>query len=244
MNAENTNDLMGPGISLVDDVPNKTEANIQIVINSRVLDTLRRYDLNVNQLFVLLAMYEDAIGLLDMYDEDLTKRKVLIEDYQHLHIHGFVSIPTIGTGPVYSLDEKGKTFVEQIRVLFEIPDEEKQTEAEIKKLSAEYLELWPRMKLPSGVYARVSIVEIEKKMKAFFKTYKGPFKKEYGIKLTTGDVILATKSYIVRYTKQNYNYMVNSSYFIQKKEKSSLADEILAMKQGTIKPETKWEKQV
>ena len=244
MNANNTDVIIPVGVSLTDDAPNKTEANLVLVINHRVLSLLKRYDLDINQAFILLALYDEAIGLLDVFDEDLGNQKVLISDYQHLHIHGFITIPAEGAGPLYQLDEKGKVFVEQVRVLFDVPDEEKQTDAEIKKLAGDYLELWPKMKLPSGVYARVSIVEIEKKMKAFFRVYKGPLKKEYDIKLTTEDVLAATKGYIARYAKANYNYMINSSYFIQKKEKSSLADEIIAAKQGTIKQGDKWTKQV
>ena len=244
MNAENTDEAMPVGVSIGNDEPIKTEANIHLVINHRVLDVLKRYDLNINQLFILLAMYDDAIGLLDVYDDNFGSRKILVEDYQHLHIHGFLKIPSAGAGPVYQLDEQGKTFVEQIRVLFEIPEEERQVEANLKKLATDYLELWPRIKFPSGVYARVSSVEIEKKLKAFLRVYTAPFKRDYQIKLTPELILEATKSYVTRFAKKNYEYAVNSSYFIQKKEKSTLADEILAIKQGTVKNEDKWTKQL
>lgn len=219
------------------------QVNIPIVLNKTILGLLRKYDVNINQLFVLIALYEDAYKLLDEYDQDFTNTKVLVEDYQYLQMHGFIKQASEGD-TVYTLDEKGKSFVENIRVLFEIPDEEKQVEASMKKLCQDYLELWPKIKLPSGVYARVSSVEIEKKMRSFFKTYRLPFKKDYDIKLTPEDVLAATKAYIARYAGKKWMYMVNSSYFIQKKEKSALADEILAIKQGTSKTEVTWTKQV
>lgn len=223
----------------------KPEMYVSMTLNKQVIDVLKKYGVSIDQLFILLAMYDEAIPLLDAYDGDNTSTKILIEQYQPLHIHGFLKYTNSESSRVYELDETGRNLVESIRILFEEPDGEKQVNAIVKDLSSKYLALWPSMRLPSGVASRVSIVEIEKKLKSFINTYRAPLKREYGIKLTADLILQATKSYVERYAAQKYMYMVNSSYFIQKKEKSNLADEIIAIHQGvTTKPETKWEIQV
>lgn len=222
-----------------------SEMTISLILNKQVIDVLRKYSVSIDQLFILLALYDEAIPLLDAYDGDNTSIKVLIEEYQPLHIHGFIRYTGPESSRVYELDDAGKNLVESVRILFEEPDGEKQTNALVKNLSSQYLSLWPSMRLPSGVASRVSIVEIEKKLKSFINTYRTPLKKEYGIRLTGDLILIATKNYIDRFVPAKYMYMVNSSYFIQKKEKSALADEIIAIHQGiTAKPETKWEKQL
>lgn len=223
----------------------KPEACISLVLNKQVLEVLKKYSVSIDQLFILLALYDEAIPLLDCYDGDNTNTRVLIEEYQPLHIHGFIKYSDSASLQVYEIDGNGKQLVESIRILFEEPDGEKQVNTIVKELSSKYLELWPKMRLPSGVASRVSIVEIEKKLRSFINTYRLPLKKEYGIKLTAELILEATKAYVERFAAQKYMYMVNSSYFIQKREKSALADEIISLQQGTtVKPPTKWETQI
>jgi hypothetical protein len=69
-------------------------------------------------------------------------------------------------------------------------------------------------------------------MKVWLKINKPMFKKEYEIKITDQDILDVTKAYIDRYAKNGYKFMVTSSYFIQKNEKSVLSDELIATKQG------------
>lgn len=223
----------------------KPEIYISLTLNKQVLEVLKRYSISIDQLFILLALYDEAIPLLDCYDGENMSTRVLVEEYQPLHIHGFIKYAETSSSQIYTLDDAGKTFVESIRVLFEEPDGEKQVNAMVKDLSSKYLALWPSMRLPSGVASRVSIVEIEKKLRSFINTYRAPLKKEYGIKLTAELILQATKNYIDRFVPVKYMYMVNSSYFIQKREKSALADEIISLQQGTTaKPDTTWEKQI
>jgi len=87
----------------------------------------------------------------------------------------------------------------------------------------EYIEMFPKKRLPSGLYARQSIKELKDKFIWFFKTYP-----EYDWKT----VLDATDYYI--YLKQNqdvpYKFMMTSSYFIKKSDsfskeiRSTLAD--------------------
>ncbi len=86
---------------------------------------------------------------------------------------------------------------------------------------AYYRELFPPRSLPSGSMARQSVEELKKKFIVFFKTYP-----EYNWTL----VHLATDYYIFEKEKKGYQFMMNSSYFIQKTDsiskttKSELAD--------------------
>lgn len=206
---------------------------IQLILNKEVLKELKKEKLNVNHLFVLFSAYHEAIDLLDLYDDNTRNQQVMVHDYEALIIHGFLKDTTKNI--LFEISDKGKEFVERIHSLMGDTTPESSQEQSIKQLCQTYLELWPKIKLPSQKYARVSILEIEKKMKAWLKAYKPLLKKEYGIKLTDEDILQATKSYIDRYARNGYKFMVTSSYFIQKNEKSALADEILAQKQGLEK---------
>jgi hypothetical protein len=208
--------------------------HVNLFIDSKVLKILREERMDINQLFIMIAAYSGHIGLLDYYDQDSQSKKVIIMEYQDLHIHGFLEE---GKETLYQISAKGKEFVEKIKPLLDQAEDAKLDEAALIKLCQDYLELFPKIKLPSQKYARVSIVEIEKKFRAWMKAYKPMFKKE-GIKLTNELILKATKQYVTRYSKDNYRFMVTSSYFIQKNEKSALADEILAIGQGLDKEKT------
>lgn len=208
---------------------------ISLSIDKTVLRVLREERMDINQLFIMLGMYNEYIGLLDYYDNDSQNKRILVLDYQDLQIHGYLEE---GENTLFRITEKGKAFVEKIKPLLEQEETEKENTEAFKKLCQDYLLLFPKIKLPSGKYARVSVVEIEKKLRTFVKTYKPSFKKE-GIILTDELILKATTAYVTRYVKDGYRFMVTSSYFIQKNEKSALADEILAMGQGLdAKPKT------
>lgn len=202
---------------------------VNISIDVEVMKILKAERMDINQLFVLLAMYNEHLGLLDIYDSNSTSFKVMLVDYQTLQFHGFIM--DSDSTKLYELTPKGKEFVEKIKPLMDLEEDEKMNEAVLKQLCSDYLLLFPKIKLPSGKYARTNVVEIEKKMRNWIKTYKPVFKKD-GIKLTNDIILEATKNYVTRYTKDNYRFMVTSSYFIQKNEKSALADEIQAVKDG------------
>jgi hypothetical protein len=219
----------------------REESRVMMVIDHQILDILHAERLFIDQLFVLLAVYEDKFPLLDTFDIDNTMKTSLL-CYADLQAHGFLEFAE--GKMMYKISDKGKALVEKIKPLFEGEEQEKDDEEAFRTFCKEYLEIFPKMRLPSNKYARVSIVEIEKKMRGFLKVYRQSFKKDYGFKLTYTDILDATKSYVSRYAKMGYQFMVTSSYFIQKNEKSALADEIIAMKQGTSKVVNKFEKQI
>ena len=180
-------------------------------------------------------MYDDEVSLLDIYDNDNSDKEVLIMQYQPLYIHGFIEDSE--GAQLFQLSNKGKEFVETVRPLMEF-EEAKDDNKNFKKLCKDYLEIFPKIKLPSGKYARTNIVEIEKKLKNFLKVHKTRFKREYGIDLSDEIILKATKLYVERFAKDNYKFMVTSSYFIQKNEESRLADEIAALMDGLNKVKT------
>ena len=214
---------------------NAPTPKINLTINSEVLYRIKREKVNINQLFVLFACYQEALNLLDMYDDSTTNMEVLVFDYQDLMIHGFLADASTEQGiSLYKLTEAGKELVEELIELMGPSDEAEQIKG-LKDFCRTYRELWPNIKLPSNVYARASAPDIEKKMKSWFRVYRPYFKKEYGIKLTEQDILDATKSYIARFSKDGYKFMANSLYFIHKNDKSSLAEELLAIKTGVEK---------
>ncbi len=218
------------------EVDENLDSQVGLLINSKVLAILKKERMDINQLFIMLALYNDYIELLDIYDNESTSKKVLIMEYQDLQIHGFIQ--SCKENKMFEITEKGKAFVEEIKPLLEPTEEETENAAKLRELCEKYLLIFPKIKLPSNKYARVNVLEIEKKMKTWLRTYRPFFKKNYKFKLTHEDILNATSAYVGRYVKTGYLYMATSSYFIQKDEKSALADEILAMKQGLNQTKT------
>lgn len=245
MTLTTTNSILPPGIS--QESPTEDSKELQtvfITVNDKVLELLKEEDLDINQLFIMLAMDENKIPLLDKYDNNNEKKKVLILEYQDLQIHGFLAASGPESTVMFDITDKGREFVCLIKGYFDDQEEEKESAAELRKLAADYLEVFPKIKLPSGKYARVASPEIEKKLSTFKKKYKPYFKKSFDTQLTNEEILQATKNYVNRYAKTGYLYMVTSSYFIQKNEKSALADELIAIRQGLTQVKDKFEKQL
>jgi hypothetical protein len=70
----------------------------------------------------------------------------------------------------------------------------------------EYLEIFPKFKLPSGKYARSYKKNLENNFRWFFETHSYDW----------DTVISATKMYVDEYERQGYKYMRTSQYFIRK----------------------------
>ena len=71
---------------------------------------------------------------------------------------------------------------------------------------SEYLEIFPKFKLPSGKYARSDKKNLENNFRWFFETHNYDW----------NTVIEATKMYVDEYERQGYKYMRTSQYFIRK----------------------------
>ncbi len=81
-----------------------------------------------------------------------------------------------------------------------------------------YLELWPRIKLPSGKPARSDKRNIETKFKWFFANYSYSW-----------DMVLkATQMYVEEYEAKGYKFMRTSEYFIRKSDSDKSVQSELA----------------
>lgn len=81
-----------------------------------------------------------------------------------------------------------------------------------------YINLFPKKRLPSGKLARSSPKNLEPRFQWFFKNH------DY----TWEEVLLATKMYIKEYENKGYNYMRCSMYFIKKVDVSKTPESTLA----------------
>jgi hypothetical protein len=70
----------------------------------------------------------------------------------------------------------------------------------------EYLEIFPKFKLPSGKYARVDKKTLEAGFKWFFENYTYEWE----------TILNATRMYVDEYERQSFKYMRTSQYFIRK----------------------------
>ena len=70
----------------------------------------------------------------------------------------------------------------------------------------EYLEIFPKFKLPSGKYARSDKKNLENNFRWFFENHQYDW----------NTVLQATTMYVNEYQSQNYKYMRTSQYFIRK----------------------------
>lgn len=70
----------------------------------------------------------------------------------------------------------------------------------------EYLEIFPKFKLPSNKYARSDKKNLENNFRWFFETHSYDW----------DTIINATKMYVDEYETQGYKYMRTSQYFIRK----------------------------
>jgi hypothetical protein len=70
----------------------------------------------------------------------------------------------------------------------------------------EYSEIFPKLKLPSGKYARADKKNLENAFRWFFEHHN----------YNWSTIIAATKLYVDTYERQGYKYMRTSQYFIRK----------------------------
>jgi hypothetical protein len=70
----------------------------------------------------------------------------------------------------------------------------------------EYLDIFPKFKLPSGKYARSDKKNLENNFRWFFETHS----------YNWDTVLNATRMYVDEYERQGYKYMRTSQYFIRK----------------------------
>ena len=156
-------------------------------------------ELTPNQLYLLYCLFVDEKPLyINMYTE-----------LRGLQVAGYVS--TDGR-----ITNKGVEVAEKIPVAKKTA--KKPSLVITEDCITQYLDLFPKGKLPSGKLARSDRKNIKTNLDWFFKTY------EYSWDV----VIRATALYVDEYEKKNYMYMKTSQYFISKMNPDRSRDSELA----------------
>lgn len=134
-----------------------------------------------------------------------------------------------------NLSPKSKNLLTEIESLLEVQSSKKKITTqtiglEFSESVQKYLELFPKMKLPSGKMARSDKRNIETNFKWFFEHYSYPWE----------TILKATAMYVDEYERKSpaYMYMRTSQYFIKKMEQdktihSELADYCSNIESGT-----------
>jgi hypothetical protein len=170
--------------------------------------TLIKYNVSPNQLYFLdCCRYK--IKPTHLIDED--KEREVATERGHLDKDGKLT-----PGALFVLDEF-ETLLSKTKkkVVSEVLGMDALKNVKI------YREMFPAEKLPSGEVGRQGIQELRDKFVWFFKTYP---------EFTWDNVLDATDYYIHTKRKDGFNYMINSTYFIQKTDprtkvsRSALAD--------------------
>lgn len=191
--------------------------NLHIQFNERVIERVKSQGISTENmgsaLFVLFALYEQRIDLLDLFDDTNKEKRALIL-YQTLERKGLIEKTDETEQEHYRLSEKGIDLINFVKAQF-TQDTGVTTQTLMPALSTEnvsawikkYIDLFPAEKV-GGRYLRTNITECTDRMRWFIKTY--PY---------TMDIILkATEDYLSSQalSKDGHMYTVNSSYFIFK----------------------------
>ena len=161
---------------------------------------MKESQLTPNQLYLLYCLYVEEKPLyINMYTE-----------LRGLQVAGYVS--TDGR-----ITNKGVEVAAKIPVSKKTPSK-KPAMVITEDSITQYLDLFPKGKLPSGKLARSDRKNIKTSFEWFFKNH------EY-----TWDVVIrATALYVDEYEKKNYMYMKTSQYFISKMNPDRTRDSELA----------------
>jgi len=160
---------------------------------------MKESQLTPNQLYLLYCLYVDEKPLyVNMYTE-----------LRGLKVAGYIS-------------SDGKMTDKGVEIAQKIPVSKKTVRKSSVTVTddyiTQYLDLFPKGKLPSGKLARSDRKNIKTNFEWFFKTY------DYSWDV----VIRATALYVDEYEKKNYLYMKTSQYFISKMNTDRTRDSELA----------------
>jgi hypothetical protein len=214
----------------------KVLKNIQVQINENIINHYKSYNLSVEHLgsilFILFALYENRIDLLEAFDDSSKEKRALIL-YDHLIIKGFLDETSNDEVNEYTLTKKALEFIElvnsecekeNVHILPEIPvsiEAEKQITKEavesVDSWITDWIKLFPEGEI-NGRYLRINKKECLVKMSWFMQNYE--FDKQ--------TIFNATKTYLDTQERGPHGHMYtrNSSYFISKQQGSSKADKV------------------
>lgn len=110
-----------------------------------------------------------------------------------------------------NLSPKAHSLIQQVEGFFKV--QKKKTSNQLMgKESADninkYREIFPKIRLPSGQYARQDPKNLETAFRWFFDNYSYSWE----------TILEATARYVDQYERQNYKFMQTSQYFIRKQQ--------------------------
>lgn len=198
--------------------------NLQIQFNIAVIKKIKSFNFQVDQigsiLFILFALYENKIALLDEFD-DFNKQKRAYLLYKEMEVRSLVALnKEVKVKSHYTLTKKGIELVEYIRSQFmESPisteklavlGSEQLTEAiaadDVSTWIDEWIDIFPRSVKSGGKLVRGDKLSCERKMRVFLKEYK--YEKDI--------ILAATRAYVASKEQEGYAYMTCAVYFIYK----------------------------
>lgn len=108
-----------------------------------------------------------------------------------------------------NLSSKSIILLQELNSFFKISKKKTTTDLlgkDFGPMIEEYSEIFPKLKLPSGKYARADKKNLENAFRWFFEHHN----------YNWSTIIAATKLYVDTYERQGYKYMRTSQYFIRK----------------------------
>lgn len=182
-------------------------SDLQIQINEDIILRFIDEKLNLEHLgsilFILTALYEGRVDLLDIYDDSNKEKRVLIL-YRYLVRKGLIEEKS-DDETLYELTEKGAALVKFVKT--ERKEKEKTETKGVEDWVQDWINLFPEGKV-EGRYLRSGKLECADRLTWFIKNY--------GYDKDT--IIEATKRYLE--SQQNspsgHMYTRNANYFIFK----------------------------
>lgn len=200
--------------------------SIEIQFNKAIIQKIKSLNFQVDQLgsilFILFALYEDKIDLLDEFDDSNKQRRALFL-YKELQLRELIKESDNKT--LFTLTDKGKeliqyikentngTTTEQIAVLGvdQLKEEVvKENSEDVDSWIEEWLNIFPKGIRTSGKLVRSDKPGCAQKMKIFMR--------DYGYDKNT--IIKATQAYIEAKRQEGYMYTRCAVYFIYRVEQS------------------------
>lgn len=202
---------------------------IEIQFNKKIIDKIKSLRFQIDQLgsvlFILFALYEGKVELLDEFDDSNKERRALIL-YKEMVLRDLLIENENENSTIYILTKKGIELIEFIKENTNEITTEKIAITGVDQLKNaivtddvdpwidEWLDLFPRGVKTFGKPVRSGRAECLRKMQFFTKEYN--YNKD--------TIMTATKSYVDSKRQQAYEFMRCATYFIYRVEGSSIKD--------------------
>lgn len=199
--------------------------SIEIQFNKKIINKVRSYNFQVDQLgsvlFVLFALYEGKIELLDEFDDDNKQRRALFL-YKELELRDLLTSSKEDEDTIYVLTQKGIDLIEFIKTNSDEVTAEKIAVSGVDQLKTEivdgveswideWLDTFPRGVKTGGKLVRSDRKECVRKLQFFIKEYN--YDKE--------TIIEATKAYVESKRQVGWEFMRCATYFIYRVDNST-----------------------